>query len=377
MKYDVLIIGGGVNGLAVAYHLSHIKKLKVLLLEQFTLGNPFGGSHGFSRIIRGTYANPIYIQWMKRVYQYEWPLLEKEAGRRLIHPNPGCFFGTGKLFEKYLQAIENSGFDIQRLSVSDARRLFPQFTFANCSAVLSDRTGGVIAAAEVLQNLAHIARKNGVEIRENTKVVNIDADKNSLQVMTDEETFSTNRLVVATGAYLPQLFPQFRSHLTAIRQTVGYFILQGDPKSFQIGNFPNWSYLGEQVFYGLPEFGSKGIKVAQHRTSGKTDDPNQHISQGDPAEIKILEHFVKEQFVQPIQKLVSSETCFYANTPTEDFILECLPSDPRVVIGSACSGHAFKFAPLTGRILAELALHGKTTIPEFEEYKQIFLTPLH
>ena len=94
------------------------------------------------------------------------------------------------------------------------------------------------------------------------------------------------------------------------------------------------------------------------------DDPNQHISVGDPAEIKILEHFVKEQFVQPIQKLASSETCFYANTPTEDFILECLPSDPRIVIGSACSGHAFKFAPLTGRILSELALHGKTTIPE-------------
>ena len=208
MKYDVLIIGGGVNGLATAYNLSHVKKLNVLLLEQFTLGNPFGGSHGFSRIIRGTYANPLYIQWMKRVYQYEWPLLEKEAGRRLIHPNPGCFFGTGKLFEKYLQAIEHSGFDIQRLSVSDARRLFPQFKFANCSAVLSDRTGGVIAAAETLQSLAHIARKNGVEIRENTKVVNIDADKNSLQVITDEETFSTNRLVVATGAYLPQLFPR-------------------------------------------------------------------------------------------------------------------------------------------------------------------------
>jgi sarcosine oxidase len=56
----------------------------------------------------------------------------------------------------------------------------------------------------------------------------------------------------------------------------------------------------------------------------------------------------------------------------EDFLIDRLPTDPRIVVGSACSGHGFKFAPLFGKALAELSLKGKTTIPEFEEAKRAF-----
>jgi sarcosine oxidase len=50
---------------------------------------------------------------------------------------------------------------------------------------------------------------------------------------------------------------------------------------------------------------------------------------------------------------VAVETCLYTTTPDERFILE---RRGRVVIGSPCSGHGFKFAPAVGRKLAELAL---------------------
>ena len=48
-------------------------------------------------------------------------------------------------------------------------------------------------------------------------------------------------------------------------------------------------------------------------------------------------------------------------TPDEDFVLERLG---RIVIGSACSGHGFKFAPLIGRVLADLVAGDDPTIPE-------------
>ncbi len=50
---------------------------------------------------------------------------------------------------------------------------------------------------------------------------------------------------------------------------------------------------------------------------------------------------------------VGAETCLYTTTPDESFVLE---RRGRVVVGSACSGHGFKFAPAVGRRLAELAL---------------------
>jgi sarcosine oxidase len=49
---------------------------------------------------------------------------------------------------------------------------------------------------------------------------------------------------------------------------------------------------------------------------------------------------------------VAAETCIYTTTPDEHFILE---RRGRVVIGSACSGHGFKFAPAIGTRLARMA----------------------
>jgi len=49
---------------------------------------------------------------------------------------------------------------------------------------------------------------------------------------------------------------------------------------------------------------------------------------------------------------VAAETCLYTTTPDETFILE---RRGRIVIGSPCSGHGFKFAPAIGERLAELA----------------------
>ena len=49
---------------------------------------------------------------------------------------------------------------------------------------------------------------------------------------------------------------------------------------------------------------------------------------------------------------VKSETCLYTNTADESFVME---RNGRVVVGSSCSGHGFKFAPVVGERLAALA----------------------
>ena len=59
-------------------------------------------------------------------------------------------------------------------------------------------------------------------------------------------------------------------------------------------------------------------------------------------------------------------------TETEDFILDRLPEDSRIVVGAGFSGHGFKFVPLTGRILAELALGETTTVEAFEADRDRF-----
>jgi sarcosine oxidase len=47
-------------------------------------------------------------------------------------------------------------------------------------------------------------------------------------------------------------------------------------------------------------------------------------------------------------------------TPDGDFLLDRLPGAPQIVVASPCSGHGFKFAPVIGEILADLATGGMT-----------------
>ena len=275
-QYDVLIIGGGINGLATAYHLSRHTKLRVALLEQFTIGHPFGGSHGATRITRSTYINPLYSQLLQRAHREEWPLLEKELGTQLIYPNLSCYFGVGKLFESYMEGALHSGLDIDLLDISSMRQRFPQFKFNNATKALLDRTGGVIAAQDTIEGLKKFILNKGVALHENTKVDRLELGQEPIELHTDKGLFRASRLVITAGSWLPQLLPTFSPLVVPITQTVGYFKLKGSKDSYQLGQFPNWAYIGEgdkPMFYGLPAFRSEGIKIAHHITSGQEDPP--------------------------------------------------------------------------------------------------------
>jgi sarcosine oxidase len=60
-------------------------------------------------------------------------------------------------------------------------------------------------------------------------------------------------------------------------------------------------------------------------------------------------------------RLIDAKTCLYTMTPDGDFLIDRLPSAPNIIVASPCSGHGFKFAPVIGEILADLATRGATS----------------
>ena len=54
----------------------------------------------------------------------------------------------------------------------------------------------------------------------------------------------------------------------------------------------------------------------------------------------------------------SEDTCFFVMPPDENFILDLLPGHPNISIFTGESGQAFKFGPLVGTILSQLATKG-------------------
>ena len=373
--FDALVIGGGINGLSALYHLRRLGAERLGLVEQFFIGHDRGSSHGAARITRSAYGEPEYVRLMQWVHAEEWPRLEKDAGRQLLYPSPGLFIGPPcEYFNKYIQAVQQEGVEVEAVTPAEAGGLYPQFTFENVETALLDKTASIVSAQETIESLAALARRNGVTLIENTPVHEIDPGADPVTVTTGVGTLKAERLVVAAGAWTGQLLPFLKPRLTVARQTVGYFTPAGNADAYQPGRFPVWMYMGEEndVFYGMPEFGRAGVKVARHVRYGADDDPDDPPDSIGQDKIDDIARFMAGFFTSSGWTLADAEHCLYTVAPNEDFIIDLHPDNPRIAIGAGFSGHGFKFGPLTGRLLAELAWDGRISIPEAGTARRLF-----
>jgi sarcosine oxidase len=372
MNFDCVVLGAGINGLATAHALLRQGVTSLAVLEQFYAGHGQGSSHGRSRITRSTYSSPKYVELMQRVHAQLWPQWEEEAGQRLLHPTPGLFFGPGvDHYGRSMQAVPEVLSQIEEIGPQAARQRFFPFLFPDSDKVLVDHTCAVVAADRTMKFLTRRLRDH---LRENCQVHSLHSRPGGLELQSNLGTVHCEKLVITAGPWTSRLLPELQPRLRPAHQDVGYFQLES-PGPTQVGVFPVWVYAGQQAdesFYGLPEFERPGLKLARHRTGAHADDPDRPISEHLPeAAAQDLLEFARHQWGSRVE-LVGYDACMYTNTVSEDFVLDHWPEDRRVVVGAGFSGHGFKFAPLTGQVLAELALHGRTSLAEFERHRPHF-----
>jgi sarcosine oxidase len=359
--YGAVVVGSGVVGLAAAWHLLGLGCRPLAVVERFRIGHDRGGSHGSVRMTRSAYASPVYAGLMRHVREQEWPRLERAAGLTLVHPRDVLFFGPDRAaLGAYATAVQAAGADVGSIPVPEARRRFPSLRFTDDMEILLDRTGGSVAADGTIRALRRLVTAAGGVVLEDTRVVALEGGASTVRVVADRGVLRAERVVVAAGAWLRQLVPAAARAVTAVPQTVAYFRL-GVPAS----TIPSYVRFDgpDAIAYGLPEIGRDALKVGRHVTKGPGVDPDE-VGPPSPGEVETLRDDLEQILAVPIRELVGAERCLYTVTPTEDFVIDRWSDDSRVVFAAACSGHGFKFAPLTGRIVAELAVHGRADLPD-------------
>jgi sarcosine oxidase len=116
------------------------------------------------------------------------------------------------------------------------------------------------------------------------------------------------------------------------------------------------------MHYGIPPQGSvhPGIKVAKHHHRNETVDPDAYDRTVSAADEALIRAAIAEHIPAANGRLIAAKTCLYTMTPDGDFLIDRLPGASNIIVASPCSGHGFKFAPVIGEILADLATTGAT-----------------
>jgi sarcosine oxidase len=108
-----------------------------------------------------------------------------------------------------------------------------------------------------------------------------------------------------------------------------------------------------------PPGGAAGVKVGLH-VPGRPVDPSDGPFPADPQLESTYAEHMRERVPGVDPTPVKTETCLYTMTSDEDFVIDRV--GPLVLFGG-CSGHGFKFGPVIGEILADLATDGEPGIP--------------
>jgi sarcosine oxidase len=340
---DVVVVGSGIMGAATAWRLSRGER-SVVLLEQFEVGHARGSSHGASRIFRFSYDDPLYVRMAMDALPL-WRELEDESGRSILAVLGGLDWGRD--LDAHTSALADCGAEFDLIDGAEARRRFPTFAPPNSEPVLYQPDAGIVDAGVALRTMVKLAVDAGVELREQSPVIELGTDRDWAEARTDGESFRARTIVVTAGAWAAPLLRGVEVELPVqvFRQTVAYFPAETDvapPIAV------DWS--DSTVFYALPSPGT-GIKVGEHQVRTLADPDDEGAP--DRGWVAGLEGWVADRVPGAGRKAVHAETCLYTNTSDERFILE---RHGPIVVGSACSGHAFKFAPLIGERLAALAL---------------------
>jgi sarcosine oxidase len=156
------------------------------------------------------------------------------------------------------------------------------------------------------------------------------------------------------------------------RQAVGWFA-PAKPDSARFGALPVFIIKAERgQIYGFPDFEGRGVKAAQH-DHGPVVGAGAWGPPPSDAELEVVAASLRDLIPGAAGAIVERDVCLYTNTAKADvvgdngqeFIIDRLPQDPRIIVASPCSGHGAKFASAIGAMLADMALDRKKALEPF------------
>jgi len=359
----VLVVGAGIFGVAAALELRR-RGCTVSLLDVGPVPHPDAASTDVSKIVRLDYGSvEPYTALMERAMQ-GWRAWNRSFATPLFHEDGLLVLGRAPLlpggFEHdSMDVLARRGHAVERLGGDDIRRRFPAWNSARFDAGYWNPQGGWAESGAVVAALLGQALSEGVALHGRCGMRGLLRDGNRvLGAFDDHDTaHHADDVVVAAGAWTPTLLPELAGTLAAVGQTVLRF-RPAHPERFAGPQFPAFTAdIGRTGFYGFPALADGTVKIGNHGTGRPMSADEPRVVDG--AEESRFRAFLAEALPELADApLAASRLCLYCDTADRHFLIDRDPQSPGLLVATGGSGHAFKFAPVLGELIAD-ALEGR------------------
>ncbi|MEO5940175.1 MAG: N-methyl-L-tryptophan oxidase [Candidatus Limnocylindrales bacterium] len=365
-RFDAIVVGLGAHGSAAAAALAR-RGLRVLGLERFGRGETFGSSGGWSRLIRIAHFEHPWLVPLAAASWDRWLALEVETGTSLLTPTGGLYGGPGEsaIVAGARASAGGHGLAHEVLDAAEIHRRWPILEPAEDTLAILEERAGTVRIDRANEAHLTIAERGGARLSFGRRVIDWGpTGGGGFEVeVADGQVVGADHLVLATGPWMGAAVPDLRLPLTVEREVPMWFRPTVDPALVGADRLPVWVLRdGATMFYGVPHDPELGLKVSIHHWATLVD-PDTVEREVGGADVERVRAFLRSRMPAADGPLIAARVCLYTNTPDQTFIVDRHPAAPGVAYASACSGHGFKFAPVIGEILADLATTGSTDWP--------------
>jgi sarcosine oxidase len=341
----VAVVGLGVVGLSTALALAR-RGVHVVGVDRFGSGHAMTSSTGISRSIRVAYAVPEYVALAVEAIE-RWTRLERDGTERLLHLTGQLDLAGAAQVAALASGLRSANAGHEELDAAGIRRRLPGIAVGDDACGLFHPDAGTVLADAAMRALTTAAVAAGAELRSPVRVRSVDPTPHGVRVTTDAGVLDADRAVVAAGPWTPELVDALglRLPLAPGYGQVTYF---DAPEHVDLPAVAEWGADGAAGVYGHPVPGV-GYKLGFDAAGEDPWSPDEPV-QPDPAEQARLEAWVAERMPALAGRALRSDRHPWTMTPDVNFAVGALGP---VTVAAGCSGHAFKFGPALGELVAD------------------------
>lgn len=351
---DIVIVGAGIMGLAIAYHLAKLGTTKVLVVDKSYLCGGASGRNGGG--VRAQWSTEANVRLMQESIRMCREFARKMKINVWFRQGGYLFLARDDVKRRALEksvALQNElGLPTRLLSAFEARRIVPELDTDGVIAASYNPDDGVVFPWPFVWGFAQGAQKLGVEVSTFTEVVGFDTQGSRitgvrLRRLRDSArevvTVRTNKVVNAAGAWSPEIARLLGIELP--NKPHRHEICSTEPLKPWLK--PLVADLGSGLYFSQSTRGEIVGGIGQERVPSGIDQNSSFAFLG-----RYAKALVQTCPILGAVKILRQWAGCYDVTPDHNPIVGPVDEIEHFYQASGFVGHGFMMAPIMGKLIA-------------------------